>query len=124
MRLDVLLEVAKSIRAQGQRVRLDTNGLGSLQCGRNIVPELAGVLDSISVSLNVAEAETYVRLCRPEAGEKAWGALIEFVKEARDSMPEVVVTAVEMPGVDRKAIKKLARELKARYRGRTYNHVG
>ncbi len=141
IRLDVLLEVAKRIRAQGQRVRLDTNGLGSLHHGRNIVPELVEVLDSISVSVNTADAEEYVRLCRPfEAegpagrdgqqsgrrgkGGKAHEALIDFVKEARDRMPEVVVTAVEMPGVDTKAVKRLARDLKVKYRGRAYNCVG
>jgi TatD DNase family protein len=128
IRLDVLLEVAKRIRAQGQRVRLDTNGLGSLHHGRNIVPELVEVLDSISISVNTADAEEYVRLCRPfEAegkGGKAYRALIDFVKEARDRMPEVVVTAVEMPGVDTKAVKRLAHDLKVKYRGRAYNRVG
>ena len=69
IRLDVVLEIAKRIRARGQRVRLDTNGLGSLHHGRNIVPELVEVLDSISVSLNTADAEEYVRLCRPFEAE-------------------------------------------------------
>ncbi len=128
IRLDVLLEIARRIRAKGQRVRLDTNGLGSLHHGRNIVPDLVEVVDTISVSLNAANAEDYAKLCRPTepegAGEMAHGAVVDFIKKARSSMPDVILTAVEMPGVDVKELRKMASDLQVRYRGRPYNRVG
>jgi TatD DNase family protein len=124
IRLDAVAEIGKWVRAQGQRVRLDTNGLGSLYHGRSIVPDLAEVVDAVSVSLNAADAAEYERLCRPEAGGKAFEAVKEFVKEARERIPEVTVTAVEMPEVDAAGVKRLADELGVRYHGRRYNEVG
>jgi TatD DNase family protein len=124
MRLDVLLEVAKNIRARGQRVRLDTNGQGSLYHGRSIVPELAEVLDAVWVSLNAADPDTYEKLCQPDGGRDAFDKVIEFVKEARERIYEVVVTAVEVPGLDVGAVQRLARELGAQFHGRKYDSIG
>ncbi len=124
MRLDVLIEVARRVRAGGQRVRLDTNGQGSLHHGRSIVPDLAEAVDAVSVSLNASTAEEYAKLCRPEAGEAAFEAVLDFVKEAKDRIPEVVVTAVGLPGLDVAAIKRLAKDLGVRFHARAYNEVG
>jgi len=124
MRLDVLLEVAKHIRAKGQRVRLDTNGQGSLHHGRSIVPDLAEAVDAVSVSLNASTPEEYAKLCRPEAGEAAFKAAVDFVKEAADRIPEVTTTAVEVPGIDMKTVKRLAKELKVKFHTRAFDEVG
>jgi TatD DNase family protein len=124
IRLDVLLQVAKHVRGQGQRVRLDTNGHGSLYHGRSIVPDLGEVLDAISISLNAADAESYVELCRPEQGEKAYEALLQFIRECRDAIPEVTVTSVEGDGVRVADIKKLANSLGVKYHGRRLDEVG
>ena len=124
LRLDVLLEVAKHVRALGQRVRLDTNGQGSLHHGRSIVPDLAEAVDAVSVSLNAATPEEYAKLCRPERGEAAFRAVVDFVKEAADRIPEVTVTAVELPGLDMKAVKRLAKELGVQFRTRPFDEVG
>ena len=40
-------------------IRLNTNGLCNLYHNRNIVPELARVIDSVSISLNAPTAEKY-----------------------------------------------------------------
>jgi len=124
LRLEVLLEVAKWARAQGARVRLDTNGQGSLFHGRSIVGELAEALDAVWVSLNAPTAEEYERLCRPERGREAFGAVLQFVREARERIPEVVVTAVEVPGLDVQAIRALAKDLGVKYHGRRLDEVG
>ncbi|MHC4250165.1 MAG: TatD family hydrolase [Planctomycetota bacterium] len=124
LRLDVLLEVAKHVRALGQRVRLDTNGHGSLHHDRSIVPDLTEAVDAVSVSLNTATPEEYVKLCRPERGEAAFKAMVDFIKEAADRIPEVTVTAVDVPGIDMKAVKRLAKELKVRFHTRPYDEVG
>ncbi|MHC4505698.1 MAG: TatD family hydrolase [Planctomycetota bacterium] len=124
VRLDCLLEAARHIRAHGQRVRLDTNGLGSLHHGRSIVRDLAEVVDVVSVSLNASTAEEYAKLCRPEKGESAFEAVIAFIKEAREHIPEVVATAVGAPGVDLAGVKRLAKELGVRFRLRKHNEVG
>ena len=50
--LDTLLAAAKIAKEEkGLRTRLNTNGLGNEENGRNIVSELAEVIDSVSISL-------------------------------------------------------------------------
>ena len=41
-----------------------------------------------------------------------------------DRIPEVTVTAVDLPGLDMKAVKRLAKELKVRFHARPYDEVG
>lgn len=94
-RLDTLLEVAGWVHGNtGARVRLDTNGMGNLINGRDIVPDLAQALDAVSISLNASGPEEYMELCRPDFGEKAYPALLSFIEEARTSIPDVTVSVV------------------------------
>jgi len=76
-------------------IRLNTNGHGSLINHRNIAPEMKGRLDAVSVSLNASNAEEYVRLTRPGMGEQGWTAMLDFVKEAKQYVPRVMVTVVD-----------------------------
>jgi len=120
MRLDVLLEVAKALKNRGVRVRLNTNGLGSLVHGRDIVADLASCFDAVSISLNAATPEDYEQLCRP-AQKGAFQSIIEFTKKCKKAIPEVVLTVVGAPGVDIEACRVLAEEkLKVPLRVREY----
>ncbi len=94
-RFDDLLECARRIKAEfGKPVRLDTNGLGCLINGRNIVPEMKGVVDSVSVSLNAPDAEEYMEVSRPSFGENAYPAVLEFIRECRATLSGVTVSVV------------------------------
>jgi len=119
-RLDVLKQVAKHLKRSGARVRLDTNGLGSLVAGRDITGELVGLIDAVSVSLNTADARQYSQLCRPEFGQKAHGAVVEFIRGAKASIGDVSVTVVALPDVDIEAARRLAAELGVGFRVRQY----
>ena len=88
------------------------------------MPDLADAVDAVSVSLNAATPEEYAKLCRPEGGAAAFGAIIDFIKEARERIPEVTASAVDLPSLDMKAVKRLAKELKVRLHTRAYNEVG
>ena len=123
-RLDVVKKVAAWVKAQGARVRLDTNGLGSLVAGRDIAPELAGLVDAVSVSVNTADARQYAELCRPRFGEAAYGAVIGFVKRAKDVIGDVTVTVVSLPEVDVEAARRLAEGLGVKFRVRQYVEHG
>lgn len=124
LRLEVLKAVADEIKRRGKPVRLNTNGLGSLYHGRDIVPELAGRIDQVSISLNTADPAQYEKLCRPAAKAQAYGALCDFVKRCVGVIPQVVCTAVEMPGIDLEAVQRKARELGADFRARSFVDVG
>ena len=109
-RLDALKEVAAWAKARGARVRINTNGQGSLINGRDILPELAGLVDSLSISLDAQDEETYERLCRPHM-PNAFGALIDFIRRSVKAIPDVRVTVVETEGVDIEACRALALSL-------------
>ena len=124
LRLDVLKETAAELKRLGKRVRLNTNGQANREHKRNIAPELKGLVDVVSVSLNTANSEEYDKLCRPSLGEKGLEAACEFVKSCLLVGLEVLCTAVEFPNVDTDAVKRLAESLGAVYRGRSFVDVG
>ncbi|HEY6009381.1 MAG TPA: TatD family nuclease-associated radical SAM protein, partial [Geobacteraceae bacterium] len=105
-------------------VRVNTDGQANLVYGRNILPELAGLVDCISVSLNAADAETYVRLCNTPFGAAGFAAVCTFLREAKNYIPHVVASAVSVPGLDVARVARLATELGVEFREREYQEVG
>ena len=125
LRLDLLKEVARRLRACGLRIRLNTDGLANLVHGRDVAPELAGLVDSVSVSLNAPDAATYAAICPSKHGEQAYPALLDFVRSARRHLPEVVCSAVGVPDLDVEATRRVAEaELGVPFRFRPYNEIG
>jgi len=124
LRLDLVKEVAGWLKKQGVKVRINTDGQANLVHGRNILPELSGLVDSLSVSLNAADAETYQKWCQSDFGEAGYAAVKEFLLLARGVIPEVVASAVSLPGLDIAACRKVADELGVEFREREYNEVG
>jgi TatD DNase family protein len=125
LRLDVVKTVAAEMKKRGAKVRIDTDGQANLVYGRNILPELRGLVDAVSVSLNAPNAVQYQRLCRSPFGERAFEGVLDFIREARKVIPEVVATVVEIPGVDLEACRKLVEEeLGVKFKRRAYDEVG
>lgn len=124
LRLEVVKEVARWLKIKGVRVRIDTDGLANLVHRRNILPELSGLVDSISVSLNAPDAETYFKLCPSQFGKDAFNAVIEFLKESKKYVPEVIATVVALPDLDIETCRKLAEQIGVKFRVREYNSIG
>lgn len=124
IRLDVVKEVSRRLKEEsGKRraeLRIDTNGQANLFWGRNILPELAGLIDVISVSLDAENAKKYEKLCRPAFGPQSYQAVIDFIKEAKKHIPKVEVSVVDLPSVDSVACRRIAQELGVAFRLRTY----
>ena len=120
-RFDVLLKVADHIHAKyGKRVRLNTNGLGSLINGRDIVPEMAGKIDRISISLNAPNAERYDEVCRSRFGLEAFPAILEFIRECRETIPSVTVSVVSgsISQAEEDECERMARSMNVAFRSR------
>jgi TatD DNase family protein len=124
IRLDLVKEVATELKRRGLRVRVNTDGQANLVHGRNIVPELAGLVDVVSVSLNAADAETYDRLCNTPFGAAGFQGVCEFLVEAKKHIPKVVASAVGLPGLDVSKVRELAESLGVEFRDREYQEVG
>ncbi len=124
LRLELVKEVAAWLKGQGLKVRVNTDGQANLVHGRNILPELEGLIDSVSVSLNAPEAAIYQQICRSRFGEKGYQAVREFLRMAPHHIPSVTATAVTLPGIDIDACRKVAEALGVVFREREYNEVG
>ncbi len=123
LRLDLVRALARWIKQRGGRVRVNTNGYGNLIHGRNILPELKGLVDRFSISLNAHNEETYNQICRPSR-PGAFRAVLEFIKEAVRMNYDVVVTAVDVEGVDIEACRRIASDLGAGFKLRQLDRVG
>lgn len=89
-----LLHYVKKIHPE-LPTRLNTNGLGNLEYGRDIAPDFAGVLDTISISLNASNAERYYELTRAKYGIKSYEAMLDFAEHSKQYVPNVVLTIVD-----------------------------
>jgi len=124
LRLKVLLQVAAHIKAHGGRVRVNTDGLVNLVHKDDMLPEMAKVVDALSVSLNAQDEATYERHCRPNL-PGSYQAMLRFLEEAPRYIPEVTATAIEgLEGVDIAACRRLAERLGVRFRKRALDEVG
>ena len=95
-RLDDLLEVAEFAKKKfGKKIRINTNGLGNLIHGKDITSLLKDKIDILSISLNTPNAEEYYKLTRNKFGIQSFQAMLDFAKEAKKYVPEVVMTTVE-----------------------------
>ncbi|HEY6874082.1 MAG TPA: TatD family hydrolase [Geobacteraceae bacterium] len=124
LRLDLIREVATELKRKGCRIRINTDGQANLVYGRNVLPELEGVVDALSVSLNAADPETYQRLCHTPFGEAGFHGVCKFLQEAPRYIPEVTASAVTVPGLDVEAVRRLAESLGVKFREREYAEVG
>lgn len=95
-RMETLLEVARGIRkmAPSLSIRLNTNGQARLLCPKDPLPKMRGLIDVVSISLNAPTAERYVEICRPRFGEAAFSAMLDFTRDAKRYIPEVVLSVV------------------------------
>lgn len=125
LRLELIYNLSSELRKRkAKKIRLNTDGLANIREKRNIVPELSNYIDSISISLNASDEETYNKICNPQFGG-AFKSLIEFIKEAKKYIKEVVVSAVAIPDLDITEIKNfVVKELKVKFRERPYDELG
>ncbi len=124
MKLDVLLEVAKYVKSKGKPVRVNTNGLANLYFKRDIVPELAVCVDAVSISLNSADPDEYLRICRSRFGAAAYPALLEFAGLCKQAGIATTLSVVAMPGIDVAAAQKIADDIGVEFRARSFVDAG
>ncbi len=103
-------------------VRINTNGHANLILGRDVTPELQGRVDVLSISLNGSTAEEYCSVTRPRDGARAWEAMLDFARRAKEYVPSVVLTVVDKdkPAEELERCRRIAEELGVTLRIRAY----
>lgn len=96
-RLEDLIALLRYVKGMHPDIptRVNTNGLGELEHGRVFASEFAGILDTVSISLNASNAARYLALTRAKFGEKSYEAMLAFAQHCKPYVPNVVLTIVD-----------------------------
>ncbi len=123
LRYDVILEVARFIRENSSaKIRINTNGHANRAAGKDITPELEGLVDVISISLNAKNAKEYNDICVCDYGEDGFWEMLDFAKKAKKYVPRVVLSVVDtISQEDIEACRKIADDVGVEYRVRIYS---
>ncbi len=124
-RLDILLASAKWLKEHHQdvHIRINTNGLADLIAGAPTAERLAGLIDTLSISLNTSDPAEYLAVCRPKFGAAAYPAMLHFAETAKAYVPEVIMTIVDSPVTtpeNQAACRAICERLGVRLRIRPY----
>lgn len=124
LRLDLIKQLSTWLKERNTMVRINTDGQANLVHQRNVLPELEGLVDEISVSLNAPDAQHYQQICQSSFGTDGYAAVKEFIRLAPRYIPKVIASAVTVPGIDIEACERIAKQLGVEFRQRIYNEVG
>ncbi len=121
--LDTLLAVARFVKERWQTpIRINTNGLGDLICGKPVAPLLEGLIDTVSISLNTPDPQRYLELVRPKFGAGSYEAMLQFARDCTRYVPKVVFTTVEttLTPEEEDQCREICRSVGAEYRIRPW----
>ena len=124
LKLEVLKEVAKYIKEKypSTIIRVNTNGHANLVYKRNVLPELKGLVDKFSISLNGENEEVYNKLSQPNI-KNAYTAVKEFIKESVQEgfdTTATIVTGYKDYKVDKEKCIEITKALGAKFRERPW----
>jgi TatD DNase family protein len=119
IRWEVIKDVAKYIKANGGKTRLNTNGHGNAINKRDITPELNGLIDEVSISLNTFNPKQYGKLMGLNVSY--FNEMINFAKGAKQYVKKIIMSIVSVDEVDIERSRKIAEEkIGAEFRVREY----
>lgn len=123
MRLEILLETAKTLKKEFPQIplRLNTLGLANAVYGRDITGLLCENIDRISISINSPYKEEWIKIVRPQQkyAQGGFESALNFIKLCAQKT-DTTITVVDKQNIDIEAVKKLAASLGAKFRLREY----
>ena len=128
LKYEILKDVAKYIKENypDVKIRVNTNGHANFIYKKNIIPELKGLVDEFSVSLNAPNSDEYNELSQPKF-ENAYEEVKKFIKACSDEGISVVASVVEgYKGrhLDLETCEKISKDLGAKFRVREWIPAG
>lgn len=123
IRWKVVKDIAKYVKANGGRTRLNTNGHGNVINKKNITPELNGLIDVVSISFNTFDPKQYSTLVGLD--RSYFNEMVNFAKSSKPFVEKVVMTVVSMDEVDIERSRKIVEEkIGAEFRVREFFSSG
>ena len=128
LKLEIIKQVAKYIKEKYPNtvLRVNTNGHANLVYKRNVLPELKGLIDRFSVSLNGENEEIYNNISKPNL-DGAYSAVKEFIRESVNQgfdTTATIVTGYKNYDVDMDKCIEITKELGANFRERPWIENG
>lgn len=124
VKLDALIYVSKFIKSKypGTYIKVNTNGHGNVINKKNILPDLIGLVDEFSISLNAPNEELYNELSQPKI-PNAYRSMLEFAKMAVEydfKTTLSVVSEYEDFDVDLIKCQEISNSIGAEFRNRPF----
>ena len=102
-------------------IRLNTNGLSDLIHGEPTAFNFAGLIDTVSISLNAGTEKEYMAVTRPK-WDNAFEAMQKFALDCKKYVPKVMFTVVDViPQSEIEAAQAVADRLGIPLRVRKYD---
>ena len=102
-------------------IRLNTNGLSDLIHGEPTAFNFAGLIDTVSISLNAGTEKAYMAVTRPK-WDNAFEAMQKFAVDCKKYVPKVMFTVVDViPQSEIEAAQAVADRLGIPLRVRKYD---
>ena len=98
IRWDVVKKVAKYVKDNGGRTRLNTNGHGNYINKKDITPELSHLIDIVSISLNAVDPRQYSEMMHLDSN--FFNEMINFAKSSKPFVEKVVMTVVSVNNIN------------------------
>jgi TatD DNase family protein len=119
IRWEVVKKVAKYVKDNGGRTRLNTNGHGNYINKKDITPELNHLIDVVSISLNAVDPRQYAEIMRLDS--MFFNEMINFAKNAKLYVEKVVMTVVSISSINIEKARIIAEDkVGAEFRVREY----
>ncbi len=128
MKFEVLKQVAEYIKHNypDTFIKVNTNGHGNVINKKDILPELKGLVDEFSISLNAQNSDLYKELSQPKI-DNAYESMKDFAKKAYENGFKTtlsVVSGYKDYDVDLALCEKIAKDLHASFRNREWIENG
>ncbi|MGI5888289.1 MAG: TIGR04100 family radical SAM protein [Oscillospiraceae bacterium] len=118
---DLLITAAEVKKKSSIPIRVNTNGLSDLIWGRPTACDMAGLVDTVSISLNSVTPEKYLEITKSKFGMRSFEAVKKFAKDAKIFVPNVVMTVVDViPKEDIEEAGRICSDLGVTLRVRKY----
>lgn len=124
MKFSILKEVAKYIKDHYPKtfIKVNTNGHGNIINKKDILPELTGLVDEFSISLNAQNEDLYNTLSKPKF-DNAYKSMLDFAKESADMGYKTtlsVVSGYKNYNVNLNDCENIAKKIGANFRNREF----
>jgi len=128
LRLDTLKEVSRYIKDNFSdiKIRINTNGHASAVFNKDVVSELVGLIDSVSISLNAENEEKYNKIARPGI-EDAYLYMQNFARRCVEVGIDTtlsIVSGYPQCDVDVEKCEKICASIGAKFRNREWIEKG